>query len=251
MAMKVRAFLLCCLMAGALQAQTIPMPFSDDAETRQISVTVTPDRRSMRGLPADLIRARRAMHAKQDVPDDSLRRLADHGDGLAAQRYVRRLIAQGKAQSSASDVAYYSAVAVGAGRVWTLPDMIEAMRLLDPNSEPRDRIREYIKVLYAHAWAGNTLALDAVVVFNGRDKLFGALSDSTRKKILAQGEQNADGKVELRMATALLAQDAPSEAALERARGLLEKAYGSRHLGIRTTAENLLVLMNTRYAGDG
>ncbi|WP_425100798.1 hypothetical protein [Tropicibacter sp. S64] len=239
------------LLAGQASAQVIPLPFTDSAETRQISVTVTPDRRSMKGLSADLVRARTAMHQNAEVSDEALRRLADMGDGLAAQRYVRRLIAQGRAVTAASDVAYYSAIAVGAGRVWTLPDMIAAMTRLDPETESRDRIRLYIKVLYAHAWAGNTLALDAVVDFNGEGKLFGALSDRTRAKILAQGEENADGKVELRMAMVLLEQQDLSAEARNRAKGLLEQAAQSRHLGIMTTAENLLALMETKDAPGG
>ncbi|MFZ7092431.1 hypothetical protein [Primorskyibacter sp. 2E233] len=239
------------LLASVGQAQTIPLPFSDELETRQISVTVTPGRHSMRGLPSDLIKARQQMHAKQDVSDDNLRRLADYGDGLAAQIFVRRLIAQGMAEERASDLAYYSAVAVGAGRVWTLPDMVDAMKRLDPKTEPRERIRKYIQVLYPHAWAGNTLALDAVVEFNGKDKLFGALSDSTRDKILAQGQENADGKVELRMAIAILERVELSLPERQEARNLLDRARKSTHLGVMTTAENLIAMMDRKYAADG
>ncbi|WP_136441955.1 hypothetical protein [Pacificoceanicola onchidii] len=240
-----------CFAGSTTIAQTIPLPFSDSVEARQVSVVVTPDRRSMKGLPTHLVRARRAMHAKQDVSDADLRALAEKGDGLAAQRYVRRLVAQGKARSEASDVAYFSAVAVGAGRVWTLPDMIEAMHHLSAETEPRKRISTYIKVLYAHAWAGNTLALDAVVAFNGDDKLFGALSERTRDKILAQGKQNADGKVELRMAVEMLEQGSLSEQERARTRDLLAKAAASGHLGIMTTAENLMAQMDREAAADG
>lgn len=231
------------VLGGPAQGQAIPLPFSDDVETRQISVVVTPGRRSMRGLPASLVRARRQMHAKQEVSDGNLRRLADYGDGLAAQLYVRRLIARGEAQSRASDLAYYSAIAVGTGRIWTLPEMIEAMMRLDPKTEPRERIRKYISVLYAHAWAGNTWALDAVVVFNGDDKLFGALSQATRDRILAQGQKNGDGRVELRMAMALLEQQELSQAQKSQARDLLERASGSTHLGVMSASQNLIRLM--------
>lgn len=247
------AALITALWASTAQAQTIPLPFSDEGgvEARQVSVTVVPGRRSMKGLPADLVRARAQMHARQPVSDADLRRLAEYDDGLAAQLYVRRLIAQGRAVSDASDLAYFSAIAVGAGRVWTLPDMVAAMHHLDPRSELGARVRKYIQVLYPHAWAGNTLALQAVVDFNGKGKLFGALSDATRDKILAQSRENADGRVELRLALALLEKPTPSQTDRQEARKLLDRASKSTHLGVMTTAMNLLGLMDRKYASGG
>ncbi|WGW04287.1 hypothetical protein [Tropicibacter oceani] len=239
-----------CLTAMPVQAQTIPLPFPDDQQARQISVTVTPGRRSMKGLPADLVAARRRMHDGQPLTETQLRRLAESDDGLAAQLLVRRLLAEPVAPAD-SDVAYFSAIAVGAGRVWTLPDMIDAMKRLDPDTEPRDRVRKYIQVLYPHAWAGNTLALSAVVEFNGKGRLFGALSDATRDRILAQGQENADGRVELRMALALLEKDNLGLADRRQARKLLDQASKSTHLGVMATAQNLLGLMDRKYAADG
>lgn len=238
------------LWAPLAQAQNIPLPFSNDVEADRISVTVTPGRRNMRGLSAPLIAARKQMHAQNPVSDANLRRLADADDGLAAQLYVRRLIASGAASRAPSDVAYYSAIAVGTGRVWTLPDMVEAMMQLDPQSEPRARVRKYIQVLYPYAWAGNTLALDAVVEFNGDGKLFGALSDSTRTKILDQSKRNGGGLVELRMAMVLLEQDDLNEAQQNQARDLLRRAQTSSHLGIMASAQNLIELMNTKYTAQ-
>lgn len=249
--MRLSLALVLGLTAGHAAAQTLPLPFDDSVESQQVSVVVTPGRTSMKGLPPDLVRARQAMHAKEEVSDDDLRRLADSGDGLAAQRYVRSLIGQGKAVSQASDVAYYSALAVGAGRVWTLPDMIAALERLDRGAEPAERVNLYIKVLYAHAWEGNTAALDAVVALNGEGRLFGKLSDGTRQKILAQGEQNMDGKVELRMALALLEKESLTPEQVARLRGLLTTAAGSRHLGLMTTAQTLLTQVERDYPDGG
>ncbi|MCC1494903.1 hypothetical protein [Cognatishimia sp. F0-27] len=237
--------------AGPVTAQTIPIPFDDAVDTRQISVVVDKGRTSMRGLPGSLRRARERMHARQEVDPKDLRRLAEYGDGLAAQRYVRGLTADGIQPGEASDVAYYAAVAVGTGRVWTLPEMIAAMEMLEPGREPGARIRKYIRVLYAHAWAGNTLALDAVVAFNGDDKLFGTLSDSTRQKILAQAEQNGDGRVELRLALALLERGTLSDAERATARAYLTLANRSSHYGVRITAHNLLALMDKTETEGG
>ena len=241
------------LLCTPLAAQQIPMPIPDTAETRQISVTVTPGVRSMRGLPTRLRITRGRMLDGEILPDAALRQLAERGDGLAAQRLVRRLQQTGTAP--ASDVAYFSAIAVGTGRVWTLPDMVDAMQRLDPQAEPRARVRKYISVLYPHAWAGNTLALDAVQRFNGAGRLFGPLSDATRDKILAQSRKNADGRAELRMALALLEEaDAAGQisAAQDRqVRALLVQVAKSDSLAATTTAQNLLRLMETRYGPPG
>lgn len=230
-------------------AQTIPVPLADSAEDRQVSVVITPGVRSMRQVPTARLRAlRRQMHDGIALPPAALRELADLGDGLAAQRYARVLIGQDGARPS--DIAYYAAIAVGTGRIWTLPDMIAAMRQLDPASEPEARVRKYISVLYGQAWGGNTLALDAVAEFNGEGRLFGALSDKTRTRMIEQAGQNADGRLELRMALALLEKGvsggmSPAETA--EARRLLEQAARADSLAARATAENLLTLMEQRY----
>lgn len=241
------------LLAGAgAQAQGIPVPFPDSAEARQVAVVVTPGVTSMGQVPSARLRDLRArMHNGEALPDAALKELADLGDGLAAQRYVRRLMERQSA--SASDIATYAAIAVGSGRVWTLPEMIGAMRRLDPATEPSDRVRRYIAVLYGHAWAGNTLALDAVEEFNGEGRLFGALSEATREKMIAQSGENADGRLELRMALALLETgwargELPAADRAEATR-LLRQAARAESPGARGTAENLLALMQTKYPG--
>ncbi|MEM8730018.1 MAG: hypothetical protein AAGF79_08870 [Pseudomonadota bacterium] len=246
-----RLTILAALLAPVmLPAQTIPIPLSDSAETRQISVAVAPGVRSMRQVPSARLRVLRArMHRGEDLPSTALKELANLGDGLAAQRYVRRLL--DSPDASPSDIAYYAAIAVGAGRVWTLPDMIDAMRLLDPQSEPWFRIRTYISVLYGHAWRGNTLALDAVEEFNGAGKLFGPLTERTRARMIAQAEKNGDGRLELRMALALLEQGAAQnelpEADVAQLRGLLSQAAAADSLSARAMAENLLTLTEAKY----
>lgn len=236
--------------AGLASSQPIPVPIPDRAETRQISVVVTPGIRAMSQLPSARLRTLRArMHDGVDIPEAGLRELANLGDGLAAQRYARRLIAISGANPS--DIAYYAAIAVGTGRVWTLPDMIEAMRRLDPAQEPAARMRKYISVLYAHAWAGNTLALDAVREFNGQGRLFGPLSEKTRKRLLAQSAENADGRLELRLAMDLLEQgEALDAAGRARARAYLEQAVRAESLASKTTARNLLTIMEAQAAGN-
>ncbi|MEM9248563.1 MAG: hypothetical protein AAGB05_07680 [Pseudomonadota bacterium] len=230
-------------------AQTVPFPFEPDREARQLSVTVTPDRRSMRGLSPSLRTARAAMHAGETIADQDLARLAEAGDGLAAQTLARRLVAQPEADPS--DVAYYSALAVMTGRVWTLPQMVRAMRQLTPGQEPSDRVRAYIRALYPHAWEGNTLALDAVVAFNGEGRLFGALSDRTRERILERSARDGEGRAELRLAVARLEAGVETAQARAEVRALLERAEASTHLGIRTAAQNLIARLDRNDTGGG
>lgn len=244
-AMAVLAFV--CASASAAEEAMISV-FDPPRATSRISVTVDPGRTSMTGLPNALVIARSAMHAGDVLPQGTLRKLADAGDGLAAQRLVRALLKDGMAEAEASDIAYYAAQAVGSGRIWTLPDMIAAMERLDPETEPRARVRRYIRVLYPHAWAGNGLALDAVIDFNGEGRLFGPLTEATRQRILAQAARNGDGRVELRMALAQIKNDAQNAGDRAKTRALLARAAGSPHPGIAAAAATLMTELDETVA---
>lgn len=228
------------------RADRVPMTIPPAADTKGISVQVTEGRRSMRGLSSALRNARTAMHDGTDVEPDLLRQLADRGDGLAALRYVR--ILQADPTSTASDLAYYAGLAVQTGRGYLLDEMLEAMDRLDPETEPRDRINLYISALYPQAWAGNALALDAVYRFNGEGKLFGALSDRTRDRLLDEMRQIGDGRGQLGIAISLMeARDENRDSPFEeegRARALLtEAAATSNHPGIIAAANTLLLTL--------
>jgi hypothetical protein len=215
---------------------TLLMP--PDPADRQISVVVTPGLASNYGLTDALKLARAALLAGQDVSPADLRALADRNDGLAALRYVRMLLVDPAA--TPSDIAYYGTIAVATGRVWPLPDAVAAMRLLDPATEPPDRIRAYVHMLYPHAWAGNALALDAVIDLNGEGRLFGALSEETRLKILAQDTANGDGRAVMRMALSLLSQPSRSPAEEALVDDYLTRAAAVDNLAISVTATNIL-----------
>jgi len=238
-----RLFHLACAMVlatagSAVQAGSIPDFFGADRASDKISVAVTPGVRRMSDLPDLFLRnARQRMQAGEAIPDAALRQLAILNEGLAAQRYARRLLARSGANPS--DIAFYSAIAVGTGRVATLPDMIAAMRRLDPATESRARMRKYVQVLYAHAWAGNRMALNAVIEFNGRGRLFGALSDATRDRILAQAAKAGDGRVELQMAVQLLETRPLTETETRWAQEYLARAGQSGHPGIAAAALSL------------
>jgi len=152
---------------------------------------------------------------------------------------MRRMIATG-APVSDSDIAWFATVAVRTGRVWTLPDAVAAMQRLDPATEPPERVRAYVEMLYPHAWAGNALALDAVIDLNGEGRLFGALSDATLQRIVTAAQAAGDGRAYLRLALQLLHVDAPGEADKARARDYLTRAIVGDHLAVQVIARTLL-----------
>ncbi|WP_126623158.1 hypothetical protein [Oceaniglobus ichthyenteri] len=232
---------------GAL-AQSVPLTMPVDPETAKISVVTDEGITSTAQLPTTALRdLRRAMNEGAVLEDDDLRALADRGDSVAAWKLVKRLRVDGGAPA---DVAHYAATAAAAGRVYALNDMIQAMHRLEPGQVTGARLNHLIAVLYAHAWVGNSVALDAVISFNGEGRLFGALSDATRARILEQAE-TMDGRVELRFALDLLAKDDLSEAEKARATSYLAKAQASKNLAVMTTAQNLIALMNADTAQGG
>lgn len=250
--------LICALLLGlivplplaAQQAKRpiIPILIAPSSASQNVAVIVDRGLQSSKRLRSRALReARTAMQKGENVSTENLRALGQAGDGLAAQRYVRILLAD-RTQADPSDIAFFAAVAVGTGRVWTLKPMIAAMHRLDPASEPKERINKYIRVLYPHAWAGNSLALEALVAFNGEGRLFGPLSDSTRDRILAEARALGDGRTELRLAMGILevqrASETPDTDAIARAQSYLELAAGSNHLAVSTTAQNLLRMID-------
>jgi hypothetical protein len=237
----------CAALAQDKRPPVIPILVPPAEEGARVSVTVDRGLRSAKRLPTRALRAARAaMQAGETISAKDMRAIAAAGDGLAAQRYVRTLLVD-PAGADPSDIAYFAAIAVGTGRIWTLRPMVEAMHRLDPKTEPKARVQRYIRVLYPHAWAGNSIALDALVAFNGEGRLFGPLSDATRDRILAQARAQGDGRIELSLAMGLLeverAKETPDPKAVAQARGYLQLAQGSTHLAVRTTAENLLRLI--------
>lgn len=214
-----------------------------DAKGRFISVVVRPGLARTIDLPTEGLRqARRDMLAGTRVADADLRALADRRDGLAAQCYVRRLLAA-EPLGGDSDIAFYATVAIATGRVWTLPDAVAAMRRLDPATEPPERVQAYMAMLYAHAWAGNSVALEAMIDLNGEGRLFGPLSEATRQRILDQGDLAGDGRAALRMAIGLMREGAMTPAREAQARDALGRALAGGDLEARATAINLLRLL--------
>jgi hypothetical protein len=221
--------------ATADRPMMTPPPF----ESTRIGVTVFPGLTSNAGLPDDLRFGRLALQAGNVVSPDMLRDLADRRDGLAAQRYVDWLLTEAPAPPP-SDIATYAAIAAGTGRTNYLAEFIAALYALDPATEPEDRVSLYISVLYPHAWAGNLLALDAVIDHNGPGRLFGDLSDATRTRILDMDSAEGNGRAALRLALGLMLQQPRSASDDAQIDAYLARAMSGNNLGIRVTAANLL-----------
>lgn len=245
------ALMLCGLAFGLPQqgraepaGRTALLSIPPALERRQISVVVTPDLTETKKLKDPALReARRLMFTGATLPKAQLRALADEGDGLAAQKYARALAGK-MPPGPPSDIAYYGSLAVNSGRVWSLPQTIEAMRQLDPDKEPKEHKRIYSEMLYAHAWAGNTLALDAIIDLNGEGRLFGPMSEATRQKVLDQGRKNGDGRAALRFAVALLQKPKIGAKDKATARSYLKEAAAAQDFAVSTTATNLLALLD-------
>lgn len=220
--------------------QSVPMTIAADPALERISVKITPGLTKTRAVrDKSLQLARVDMLAGKEIRDEDLRGLALLYDGLAAQKYVRRLEAMGPAEH-ASDIAYFGSIAVSTGRIWTLPAAVEAMHRLDPATEPAERTKVYMAMLYPHAWAGNSLALDALIDFNGDGRLFGPMSERTRDRIIAQGEKAGDGRVLLRLALTLLQNPDISVEERAQAASYLRQSLAVNNLAVQTVAKTLL-----------
>lgn len=238
-------------LAGApAGADIILPPIPYDATGAKVSViTATPLSGTNKLPPGDMRKARKAMIAGAEISDQMLRDLADQGDALAAQKYVQRLVERGIPRN-ASDIAYYGSFAVGTGKVFLLRDTIEAMRLLNPATEPQNRREAYAAMLFPHAWAGNTLALDAVIEMNVEGRLLGPMTDETRAKINEVGERLGGPRFALRQAVIYLQNNPMTAGDRAEARRSLAIAAQSDDLSVRVTAENLLRQLDAEMA-DG
>lgn len=240
---------LIALLATPAGAGIILPALPYDAAGARVSVITAKALSGTNALPpGDMRKARKALIAGAEISDAMLRDLADRGDSLAAQRLVQRLVARGLADN-ASDIAYYGSFAVGTGKVFLLRDTIAALRLLDPLAEPDSRKKAHVAMLYPHAWAGNTLALDAVIELNGEGRLFGPMSDATRKKIKETGDRLGGPRFALRQAVVHLQARPMTDTDRAEARRYLAQAARADDPVIRVTAENLLRQVDAAGAG--
>ena len=149
-----RVGLVLTLATGLLAAPTLaePLALPSPPGARQIAVVVDRGVHHTNQLPHSLRPLRKRMVGGAAMSTADLRQLAERKDSLAALRLVKRMRA-GEMKQTPSDMAFYAAVAAGAGRKGMLDDMIDALYRLNPETEPKDRVSHYIRVLYGHATA--------------------------------------------------------------------------------------------------
>ena len=257
--MKLRQTITALICAGLscfspvtrVEADTFPIPFNVEAESTEVAVVLRRRPFRTRDLPWGPLRdARRQMNAGEEISEDDLRAIAEYGDGLAAHKYVQILTDRG-IRNNASDVAFFSAIALETGRIWPLDEFVIALRHLDPETEPDRRVQRYISVLYPYAWAGNRLALEAVIEHNGEGRLFGALSTATAERIRETRESVSDDYSIIRETVTLLEQDYLTASERLRVIGYLSILKASESLPLRTAGYNLSPLIENRIiVGD-
>ncbi|MGR3502279.1 hypothetical protein [Pseudaestuariivita sp.] len=218
------------------------LPKATSTEGHDISIVVDRGLRKTKYLRSrELRQARVALLDKQELPRETLKALADRQDTLAALRYSNLLWREGL-EENATEIAQYASISAGAGRVSSLKKMIRAMEYLDPDTTSQALKNQLMRILYPYAWAGNPLAMDAVVAYNGEGRLFGKLSARTRARI-EEHSAGGDGRVELRMALDLIRNTPRTPEAEAQARRYLERAQSSSNLAVRTMALNMSVLL--------
>lgn len=220
-------------------AKTIVFTLPPDRSRRDISVVLQEGLRSMVLVPTPELRAeRKAMQEGQEISEASLRSLANLWDGTAALRLVRLLETKGD-KARPADIAWYGTIAVSTGRVWPLEETIAALHKLNPADVPAERLQAYSDMIFAHAWAGNSLALDAAIDLSGPGRLLGPLSAETRARLIAQDAATGDGRIALRLAIALWQNANTSVADDTVLQEYLDRAITGNNLVVKTTALNL------------
>lgn len=240
--------LLATVLATATLAQSLVLPAPP--ESRKITVVVDRGITHTRQLRSPHLRyLRKQMVGKAAMAEADLRKLADAKDSLAALKMVK-LLRTRDLRKNASDMAFYASIAAGAGRKGMLKDFIEALYLLDPKTEPKARISQYIRILYGHAWAGNTMAQDAMIALNGPGQLFGPMGVGTRERIVAQAADN-HGRLVLSLAITDLGREGLTAGDLTRVIGYLTLAERHGDPALRTMAHSLRMVAEARRAAQG
>lgn len=231
---------LLCLVAAAGSATPITPASSAWIEGAGVPAVVRVfDRRveETLDLPTwELQQARRRMLAGERISWGDMRSLADHGDGLAAFRFARRIEEQGD-PALLSDAAFYYATAAFTNRDYAVGPLI---RILDRRDVEFSRARlDHIEnALRAMALAGDAKATEALGRFYAAGHPFGRQPEKALEFRLDLAE---GGDTDSAMALVLEAMSGTSSVPLDEEQivRLLDVVAASDDLGIRTTGANL------------
>jgi hypothetical protein len=201
-----------------------------------------------RQLPTwELQSARKRMIAGRRISFDQMRAIADAGDGLAAFRYAERLLELDD-PALLDDAAHYFASAAHTGRDYAVAPLLRV--LVMPGIEISEaRLKHIETALRRHALRGNAKATEALIGFYSTGTPFGLQPEAANE---LQQAVALGGDPEAAIAMALRAMSDPattlSDADIE---ALLQVAVTSENLGQRTTAENILSLLQKRTPAAG
>lgn len=229
------------LAASATQAAPVAptrLPDVSSPSATDNVVRVLDDRvRHTNDLPTAELRAlRRRMLDDQWISFQDMRRLADHGDGLAAFEYGERLLAMDD-PDLVGPAAFYFATAAYAGRDYAVWKLVELLG--DPELEFSDKRLDHLEnALRSLAVRGSERAETALVRFYENGHPFGRHPDRAAS-LLGEMADAGDAEAAMKLATQAL-----SEGELgigrDRLEALLDTAMTSEELGTRAAAKTLL-----------
>ncbi len=198
------------------------------------------------GLSPYLLRQRTALVQGREIKIDDLKSIADKGDGFAAWEYAERLNALEDRSLTLDMVAYYAAAA-DSGRAGGIPRLVQLMNypeFAQADQEQLDRLETLLR-RYAIDEKNTQAALYLLQRYN-LGTPFGDKSDQA-VDLLTTLAESGDTRIALSLATQIMqAPDANSPEQLAEARRFLDIAMGSDVMSVKTTAHNLLALMDRR-----
>ncbi|ROU03623.1 hypothetical protein [Histidinibacterium lentulum] len=187
-----------------------------------------------------LQQARRRMLAGETISFDDMRELADLGDGLASWRYANRLMALDD-PGLVSAAALYYATAAYTGRDYAVRPLVRILE--DRETEISEaRLGHLENALRSWALRGNRVAQTALIDFYATGHPFGFHPEKARQLRLDLAEAGETGAA---LDFAVRAMSGRGEAEAETVVSMLEAVAASDDLGNRTTAENLLRMIES------
>lgn len=232
-----------CILAAALAGLVAPLGAPAPARAFDNRIQHTDD------LPTYALRqARKRMLAKRHISYADMRALADHGDGLAAFRYGKRLL-ELEDPSLLSDAAHYFSIAAMTGREYAVTPLVRILQR--PGVEINDvRMRDIERSLWEQARNGDPDASRALAEFYTSGTPFGKKPDRA-EQLLENMPDDTDPRDALDLAVAAMNAPEDQRPDKERLLDLLETAMNSKDLEVKLTAENMFRAMSDpeRIAG--
>lgn len=193
-------------------------------------------------LPSvELQAARKRMVGGGKVSMNTLRALADAGDGLAAFRYAR-LLQAAVPPAKAGAAAHYYAIAAYTGRGFAVSPLAKLLVSEGAAYNP-SLLKQSLNAMTIQAISGNAAAAKALGQMYSDGAPFGKDLGQAQHFLGLAGQ--SDPAAALKLGLALMSD--PADAALDHvgARAALGLAAQGSNLSARITAENLLRLLDT------